>query len=1027
MKIRTKIEGAMLLLMTLVAAGMLLLLTVAAVRGQGAEPPPATPPAAQPAPPLSPPVGGMKGGSAEAGYVTRRAEPYSWRPVTFSAAVPVLVIMDSYPWGSAAIQYILDAYGIPYDQVNSSDIPAIDLSPYAVVIIPSVQGSGYYNTYNSNLTKFEAYVAAGGVLELHGATQVDETPYPAPPGGVVNNYAEESYNYVEEPTHPLVVGVPNPMSGGWASHNYFTNTYTGTTVICTRGSTPGGEPTLIEYPYGSGLVIASGQTLEYGYRNNQDAGIILHNMIPYAYSRATGGFVTLTPDQIGGGPFGAVVSYTLTLHNYTGISDTFDLTATGNGWSTIFWDGGQITNTGPVSDEGSMEFTVQVAIPPSALPGDVDTAIIQATSAASPTVHFDTATITTTAVCSPALVFSGQSARRVGLYDAYEYGGQRFTHVYLNAHTTSGGDSMNAAVQAYHPVLGTWQTLREWRSVGPDQLLINQFDIPPIYSGVRVQLNDTSGYQAYYDYRFILCREPAVDLGPPSQGALAQAGRTATYTQTVTNYMMASDSFDLTATSNSWPTTFWDGPTQINNTGPLADLETFTFTVKVELPASASVGDFDQATIRARSVASPAVSDTGSLRTAVLAYPWVQAFREQWAPDGSADWEQYLGIVRSSGIVAAQVTDDWYGQYTPPAVAAYPRDAIVAAWTGPYQWNGTAYYYNIEYAALDTDGRTVISVTQVSDNISVTVHTFDGYPAPAVAPTNGNVLIAWYRYEEVPDSLYNIYYAMRSPAGTEVLPPTALTTNTTSTVRDYYDVSAAAFGDGCFAVAWQHYENGIYDIYYAVLDSAGGLITGPVNLTHNTGYADYDPRANRLADGNVLLTWYGYHGSGSEIYYAVLDSAGDVTHPVTRLTDVPYDAYYPDAVGLRSGDTVVAWQQDGYYPNRGLQMAYAVLDSTYTATVATQILTNTLSNDNCCVSLARDGADNAVLTWRDSNMDRIYYALVDHSGGVRTIPMVFRTARSSRLDISSWGAASGSLPPARVYLPLVVRNRTPGR
>ena len=296
-----------------------------------------------------------------------------------------------------------------------------------------------------------------------------------------------------------------------------------------------------------------------------------------------------------------------------------------------------------------------------------------------------------------------------------------------------------------------------------------------------------------------------------------------------------------------------------------------------------------------------------------------------------------------------------------------------------------------------------------------------------MAPTDGNVLIAWYRYEEVPEGLYNIYYAVRSPAGTEVLPPTALTTNTTTTVQDYYDVSAAAFGDGCFAVAWRHYDDGVYDIYYAVLDSAGGLIAGPVNLTHNTEYDDYNPRANRLADGNVLLTWHGYHDFGYQIYYAVLDSAGNVVHPVTRLSDMTYGVHSPDAVGLRGGDTVVAWQQDGYYPDWGLQMAYAVLDSSYTATVATQVLTSTLSNDNCCISLARDGDDNAVLTWRDSNQDRIYYALVDNAGAVRTWPMVFRVARGSQLDVSWWGAASGNLPPVRIYLPLVVKNHTPGQ
>jgi len=273
----------------------------------------------------------------------------------------------------------------------------------------------------------------------------------------------------------------------------------------------------------------------------------------------------------------------------------------------------------------------------------------------------------------------------------------------------------------------------------------------------------------------------------------------------------------------------------------------------------------------------------------------------------------------------------------------------------------------------------------------------------------------------VSDGLYNVYYAVRSPTGTEVLFPTALTTNTTSTVQEQCP-SAASFGDGRFAVAWQHYDSGVNDIYYAVLDSAGGLIAGPVNLTHNTDYDDYRPRANRLTDGNVLLTWEGYHAVGYQIYYAVLDSAGNVAHPATRLTDSPDGAYDPDAVGLRNGKAIVAWEQYGYYPDFGSQMAYAVLDSVYTTTVATQILTNTLSNDNYSVSLVRDGDDNAVLTWRDSNLDRIYYALVDNAGAVRTWPLVFRVARGSQLDISWWGAASGGLPPARIYLPLVLRN-----
>ena len=700
---------------------------------------------------------------------------------------------------------------------------------------------------------------------------------------------------------------------------------------------------------------------------------------------------------------GRSVVYEKYLANATGQTDSFDLSLS-NIWDTSL----SLANTGPLSDGAWISFTVQVTIPVWASPGDADAAAIQATSVTSPTVYTDTATITTTAMCSPTLVFGGQSAQTMGdLDDVYDYGGQKFTYVYVYGYS-GDNDTLDATVSGYDPGSGTWQIIAQQVN-GGSGVIADQYLIPATYTQARVQLDDREGNDLiYYDYRFIVCRSPAVALNPPSQQSFAQPGTTAVYTQTVTNYVMATDSFDLSASGNSWPTTFWDGATQINNTGSLADQETFTFTVKVDVPPGVSGGNVDAATLQVVSVASPAISDTGSLRTTVLAYPWVQAFSDYWAPNGSTDRDQYLDIVRSSGIVTAQVTDDWDSQNGPPAVAAYPREAIVAAWAGPYRWNGAANYYNIEYAAFDADGNTVISVTQVSDNISATVYTRDYNPAPAVAPTDGNALIAWYRYENGP---YNIYYAVRGPAGSEILSPTALTTNTTSTVRDYYP-SAAAFDDGRFAVAWRHYDSstGASDIYYAVMNSDGSLLAGPVNLTNNAWEDDYEPRANRLADGNVLLTWYGYHGSGYEIYYAVLDSAGNVVYPITRLTDTPYNAYYPDAVGLRNGNTIVSWEQYGYYPNYGRQIAYAVLDSAYTTTVATQILTNTLENWNYYVSLARDGDDNAVLTWRDDDRQHIYYAVVDYTGAVRTWPLVFRTARGSELDISRWGAGNGSLP-----------------
>ena len=532
----------------------------------------------------------------------------------------------------------------------------------------------------------------------------------------------------------------------------------------------------------------------------------------------------------------------------------------------------------------------------------------------------------------------------------------------------------------------------------------------------------------------MVCRAPAVALTPRSDQRLSGSGTTAVYTQTVTNYAMTEQSFDLSASGSSWPTTFWSNDAQITNTGPLADRETFTYTVRVTVPPGANAGDADEVTITALAhpgepaTASPTISDTASLRTSVLPRQWAQAFRHYWAPDGSPDPEQYLALVPASGIVAARVTDDGAYQYSPPAVAAYPRDAVVTAWTTEYRWNGSAAHYDVEYVTFDGDGDPVLPVTLVSNNVSTTVDTYDYNPAPAVDPTNGNVLFAWYQYA-APVWSYDVHYAVHDPAGGELHSPTALTINTTSAVQDL-NPSVAAFGGGGFAMVWEHNDNYVYDIHYAVVGGSGELITGPVPLTSNTWEDDYQPRANRLTDGNVLLTWQGYHDSSYNIYYAVLDRAGEVVQPVTQLTDAPSTAQQADAVALRSGETVIAWRQYGRYPEWGYQVGYAVLDDMYvTATLpitTPAIMTNTLSNDNKYVSVARDGEDNAVLTWVDGNCDRIYYALVDAGAVVRAGPLVLLRTRGQGLDVGGWGANSGALPRTRVFLPLVLRGLEPG-
>jgi hypothetical protein len=195
----------------------------------------------------------------------------------------VLVLKDQNAWGYTALEDVLIANGISYDVMGSAQIPTLDLSPYAWVIIESNQPGSFYSAYNAQLAMFETWINNGGLFQLHACAYTSTSPRPTPPGGVTNIISLESNNYVELPGHPTVQGVPNPMSGTSASHDAFTNFPGGAQIICTVGSTPGGNATLAEYYLGAGTVLLTGQTLEYGYGAGQDAGIILENSIPYMW------------------------------------------------------------------------------------------------------------------------------------------------------------------------------------------------------------------------------------------------------------------------------------------------------------------------------------------------------------------------------------------------------------------------------------------------------------------------------------------------------------------------------------------------------------------------------------------------------------------------------------------------------------------------------------------------------------------------------------------------------------------------
>ena len=202
---------------------------------------------------------------------------------TSTPGAKVLIVEDVQPWGRNSNEQALTANGLAYDLIRSAQLAATDLSAYKVVIVPSVQTPAYYSALAGRANQLNAFVASGGVLEFHAAGFGGaDSSLVTLPGGMHSAYLPAATNVVLVPAHPLVAGVPNPFSGNFASHSYFTDVPANATRIAHDGS---GRINLVVYHFGRGTVVAGGQTFEYYYGTGQGPGIILGNMIPYSFNQ----------------------------------------------------------------------------------------------------------------------------------------------------------------------------------------------------------------------------------------------------------------------------------------------------------------------------------------------------------------------------------------------------------------------------------------------------------------------------------------------------------------------------------------------------------------------------------------------------------------------------------------------------------------------------------------------------------------------------------------------------------------------
>jgi hypothetical protein len=195
----------------------------------------------------------------------------------------VALFQNVYPWGHSSNEEALDMYDVPYVTLSSKDFGLVNLSQYIKVIITSDQDQAFYNAMNVSRWWFEDYVRNGGVLEIHaadlgwhGGQWVGVLP-----GGLRWEAHEANYVTIVNRTHP-VVNTPNFIRENelnwwsWSAHGYFSG-YPANSCVVIVGDY--GRPAYLEFRYGAGLIVASGQTLEWAYYRGYT--LMLENSLLY--------------------------------------------------------------------------------------------------------------------------------------------------------------------------------------------------------------------------------------------------------------------------------------------------------------------------------------------------------------------------------------------------------------------------------------------------------------------------------------------------------------------------------------------------------------------------------------------------------------------------------------------------------------------------------------------------------------------------------------------------------------------------
>ncbi len=129
------------------------------------------------------------------------------------------------PWGATVLKTAITNAGHTYTVFTPPDLATVNFSDYRVVVLNWDDHflTDFITPYTAAIPALESYAATGGVVWVQGAIQGSPgDTYPMPFGGQGNGADFSSSDNIVDPASPMMLGVPNPITGNFASHVSFT-------------------------------------------------------------------------------------------------------------------------------------------------------------------------------------------------------------------------------------------------------------------------------------------------------------------------------------------------------------------------------------------------------------------------------------------------------------------------------------------------------------------------------------------------------------------------------------------------------------------------------------------------------------------------------------------------------------------------------------------------------------------------------------------------------------------------------------